>query len=123
MIYVLTREVRKMNERKLAKRMLYALYDNDLWEVKSCIRNGANSNWVINGYPYLFHAIENNAVDMTLLLVENDAMFLDEALWYAIKTRNIKMSFFLLRLGAIPKKFDSEGFERPCQSVSAVYQA
>lgn len=44
-------------ERKLAKELLSAVWDEDAHRVKELIRYGADPSWIFNGYPILLHAV------------------------------------------------------------------
>ena len=44
-------------ERKLAKELLSAVWNEDAKRVEELIRFGADPSWIFNGYPILVHAV------------------------------------------------------------------
>ncbi|MGL5541019.1 MAG: ankyrin repeat domain-containing protein [Erysipelotrichaceae bacterium] len=97
-----------MNERELAKKVLKAVWEEDLWLVTKLVRVGADPNWLYNGYPLIFHAIEKKNAGLVMLLVDLQSQYLDQALWFAIKKRQFKIAYFLFSKGALPRCFEQE---------------
>lgn len=92
-----------MNECKLAKALLNAVWESDIVYVERLLELGAEPNWVFNGYPLLLHALYLRDWDMTLLLISYGAQQLDEALGFVLDRCVGEMIAPLIRLGAHPK--------------------
>lgn len=101
-----------MEYRKLAKELLQAVYQDDLWKAKKCLEAGADVNWLVNGFPYIFHAVENDSQAMMLLFVDYGATHVHEVMFYALKRGKFKLAITLLLEGYYPKYFTYEGYER-----------
>ena len=46
-----------MTENKLAKKLLNAVWEEDLNAAELAIYEGADPSWIFNGYPLLIHAV------------------------------------------------------------------
>ncbi|MGL5978727.1 MAG: hypothetical protein ACRCZJ_07025 [Erysipelotrichaceae bacterium] len=112
-----------MNERQLAKKLLTAIYANDLWMVKQCIQAGANPNWICNGFPFLLHAVEHADVMMVSLLLDLGATQKDQALWFALRFFNLPCAWFLLQQGALPRYYASNMGYRPKMRIEKMMRA
>ena len=51
-------------ERKLAKELLSAVWNEDAKRVEELIRFGADPSWIFNGYPILVHAVFTRNLDV-----------------------------------------------------------
>lgn len=90
-------------EGKLAKQLLNAVWDEDVHRARKCITRGANPNWVYNGYPILLHAVFTCNQQMVMMLIEEGAQQVDEALGFALDRGIGEMVAPLAYLGTIPK--------------------
>ena len=67
----------------LAKRLLNAVWDENVVAARMAIMDGADPNWIINGYPILMHAIFTRNVEMVMMLIDKGAVQISEALGFA----------------------------------------
>ncbi|MEG0823077.1 MAG: hypothetical protein RSD85_01460 [Erysipelotrichaceae bacterium] len=92
-----------MNEKLLAKEILNAVWDENIAKANRAILNGANPNWIFNGYPLLLHAVFSENLEMVMFLIENGASQIDEALGFALDRCIGNMILPLSYLGVVPK--------------------
>ncbi len=90
-------------EGKLAKRLLNAVWDENVAEAKRLIRHGADPNWIYNGYPLLVHAVFTRNERMVMMLIQEGATQTQEALGFALDRGIGEMVFPLAFLGIVPK--------------------
>ncbi len=95
-----------MEERVLAKQAIDAIYQKDLWSCAKVMEQGVNPNWLVNGYPYLIHAIEVNDYALVELLIQYGSMYINQGLYYALKRGRFSLAYRLFKLGAIPLPFN-----------------
>ena len=91
------------DEKKLAKQLLDAVWDEDVARVKRILVEGADPNWIFNGYPILLHAVFTRNQEMVLLLIHHGASQLSEALGFALDRGIGEMVLPLAFLGIVPK--------------------
>ncbi|WP_416324729.1 ankyrin repeat domain-containing protein [[Eubacterium] hominis] len=92
-----------VNERRLARELLNAVYDKDLERAEELLDFGADANWIFNGYPILHHAVCKKDRRMVKLLIERGAVQIDSALAFAQDRGLTGMVLLLHRYGASPK--------------------
>lgn len=93
-----------MNEKKVAKRLLNAVWNEDLWGVREALMEGADPNWIFNGYPILLHAVCKKNQDMVMMLIEAGATQVEEAFGFALDRGIGELVFPLAFLGIVPKR-------------------
>lgn len=93
-----------MTEKKLAKKLLNAVWNENLWDVREALALGADPNWIFNGYPILLHAVYKMNTDMVMMLIEAGATQTEEALGFALDRGIGEMVFPLAFLGIVPKQ-------------------
>lgn len=93
-----------MTEIKVANRLLNAVWNEDLWETKKALVQGADPNWIFNGYPILLHAVFKKNLDLVMMLIEAGASQTQEALGFALDRGIGEMVFPLAFLGIVPKQ-------------------
>ena len=59
-----------INERKMAKELLNAVWNKETERIKELLDFGADPNWIFNGYPILLHAVYTRNVDAVLAFLE-----------------------------------------------------
>lgn len=94
-------------EKVLAKLLLNAVWDEDSAKVKRILLEGADPNWIFNGYPILLHAVCTRNQEMVLLLIHHGASQVSEALGFALDRGIGEMVMPLAFLGIVPKPIDS----------------
>lgn len=87
----------------LAKRLLNAIWDENVKDARMAIMDGADPNWIINGYPVLMHAVFTRNVEMVMMLIDNGSLLISEALGFALDRGIGEMVVPLMMCGAIPK--------------------
>ena len=92
------------SERKLAKELLNAVWNEDVLRAKELIEFGADPSWVFNGYPILHHAVYLHDKKMVTLLIECGAQQIGSALGFALDRGLGDMVGILTYHGAIPKE-------------------
>lgn len=92
-----------MKETVLAKELLNAVYEEDLERVENVIKYGADPSWIFNGYPILIHAVYLENEEITMCLIRNGAVQLQEALGFALEQGIGSMVFPLAFMGITPK--------------------
>lgn len=92
-----------VNERRLARELLNAVWDKDVERAEELLDFGADANWIFNGYPILHHAVFQRDKKMVKLLIERGAVAIDSALAFAMDRGIDSMVCILTRLGATPK--------------------
>lgn len=97
-------------EGKLAKLLLNAVWDENVYNARKLIHRGADPNWIYNGYPLLLHAVFTRNEDMVMMLIEEGAVQLSEALGFALDRGIGEMVLPLAFLGIVPKPIE----ERQC---------
>lgn len=90
-------------ERMLAKQLLNAVWDEDEAKVKRVLLEGADPNWIFNGYPILVHAVFTRNLETVMLLIRYGASQLSEALGFALDRGIGEMVLPLAFLGVVPK--------------------
>ena len=71
-----------MTENKLAKKLLNAVWEEDLNAAELAIYEGADPSWIFNGYPLLIHAVFTRNEAMVTLLIDHGANQCAEALGF-----------------------------------------
>ncbi|MDQ0359306.1 ankyrin repeat domain-containing protein [Breznakia pachnodae] len=94
-----------MKETLLAKDLLNGVWEGDTGMVKNAIINGADPNWIFNGYPILVHAVYNQNLDIVDLLISHGASQQSEALGFALEYGLGNMVWPLVFQGVVPKEF------------------
>lgn len=89
-------------ERKLARELLNAVWNDDVERAKELIDFGADPSWVFNGYPILHHAVYLRNKKMVRLLLREGAAQIDSALGFALDRGIGDMIGLLMVQGAIP---------------------
>lgn len=92
-----------INERRLARELLNAVWSKDLERAEELLEFGADANWIFNGYPILHHAVFKRDKKMVQLLIEHGAVAIDSALAFAQDRGISSMVSLLTRHGATPK--------------------
>lgn len=92
-----------INERKMAKELLNAVWEDDGQQVEMVLAMGADPNWIFNGYPILMHAIYRRNWRIAKLLIDAGAENLEEALGFALDRGIGEMVSPLAYLGVVPK--------------------
>lgn len=92
-----------INEKKLAKQLLNAVWDENITKAKIALSLGADPNWLFNGYPILLHAVFTRNERMVKLLIKAGASQVEEALGFALDRCIGEMVFPLAFLGVVPK--------------------
>lgn len=95
--------MKKSRDCELAKDLLNAIWKNDVTLAKCAILDGANPNWIMNGHPFLIHAVFNRNVEMTMLLINHGATQKEEALGFALENGIGELVLPLMFLGIVPK--------------------
>lgn len=98
-----------MSARKLATQLLNAVWNDDHNLLVEVLREGADPNWIFNGYPILQHAIYMRNLDTVMTLIEAGAIGLEEALGFALDRGIGEMVFPLAYLGVVPKMEKIDG--------------
>ncbi|WP_279073566.1 hypothetical protein [Amedibacillus dolichus] len=91
-------------EHVLAKRLLNAVWNEDVELAGIVLDAGADANWYFNGYPILLHAVFTRNEEMVMLLLEYGAQQASEALGFALDRGIGEMVRPLAFLGIVPKK-------------------
>lgn len=91
-----------MNERKLAKYLLNAVWEEDVAKAKRAMIAGADPNWIFNGYPILIHAVYTKNIEMVMLLIAHGATQKSEALGFALDRGIGEMVMPLALMGIVP---------------------
>ena len=87
----------------LAKKLLNAVWNKEVEKAREAILEGADPNWIINGYPVLFHAVYMRDVEMVMMLIDNGAILIGEALGFALDRGIVELVIPLMMRGATPK--------------------
>lgn len=95
-----------MRETVLAKELLNGVWEMDTAKVKRAILDGADPNWIFNGYPILLHAVYLEDLDMVNLLIEHGATQISEALGFALDFALGDMVWPLIEKGVLPKNVE-----------------
>lgn len=95
-------------ERKIAKQLLNAVWDEDVERVRELVEIGADPSWIFNGYPILLHAVFTRNVEVVNALIDAGACQLDEALGFALDRGIGEMIRPLAYRGAIPVLHDPQ---------------
>lgn len=90
-------------EGQLAKRLLNAVWDENVAEARKLIHRGADPNWIYNGYPLLLHAVFTRNEAMVMMLIEEGATQAAEALGFALDRGIGEIVFPLAFMGIVPK--------------------
>ena len=72
------------NEGSMAKQLLNAVWNEDVKKARALIQKGADPNWIFNGYPLLIHAVFTRNQEMVMMLIEEGASQVSEALGFAL---------------------------------------
>lgn len=96
-------------EGKLAKRLLNAVWDENVTEARRLIHRGADPNWIYNGYPLLIHAVFTRNEAMVMMLIEEGASQASEALGFALDRGIGEIVFPLAFMGIVPKMEEPQG--------------
>lgn len=100
-------KVNTMTGNKLAKKLLNAVWEEDLYAAQQAIREGADPSWIINGYPLLIHAVFTRNEAMVTLLIEQGAEQCAEALGFALDHGIGCVVGALAYRGIIPKVYET----------------
>ena len=93
-------------ERKLAKELLSAVWNEDAKRVEELIRFGADTSWICNGYPMLVHAVFTRNLAIVNTLIDAGACQVDEALGFALDRGIGEMVAPLAYRGVVPVLHD-----------------
>ncbi len=96
-----------MTENKLAKKLLNAVWEEDLTAAELAIYEGADPSWIFNGYPLLIHAVFTRNEAMVTLLIEHGANQCAEALGFALEQGIGCVVGALAYRGIIPKTYET----------------
>lgn len=112
------------DEKMLARQLLNAVWDEHTAKVKRLLLEGADPNWIFNGYPILVHAVFTRNQEMVMLLICHGASQVSEALGFALDRGIGEMVMPLAFLGIIPKPIESrEDFgPYPCRYAPLDYR-
>ncbi|MDF9823701.1 hypothetical protein M2475_000048 [Breznakia sp. PF5-3] len=94
-----------MKDTLLAKDLLNGVWEGDTATVKRAILNGADPNWIFNGYPILVHAVYTQNLEIMNILVSHGATQLSEALGFALEYGLGNMVWPLAFQGIVPKQY------------------
>ena len=97
-----------INERKMAKELLNAVWNKETERIKELLDFGADPNWIFNGYPILLHAVYTRNVDAVLAFLEAGAYHTEEALGFALENGIGEVVAVLAPKGIVPKKKEVE---------------
>jgi len=103
-------------EGKLAKQLLNAVWDEDVERARKLIHRGADPNWIYNGYPLLVHAVFTRNEPMVMMLIEEGASQLQEALGFALDRGIGELVLPLAFLGIVPKLEETQEYFGPYPS-------
>ncbi len=92
-----------MTENKCAKELLNGVWNGDLKAVRKAISEGADPNWIFNGFPILLHAVARKNEEMMMLLIEEGATQISEALGFALNHGIVECIGPLVCMGIQPK--------------------
>ena len=92
----------------LAKRLLNAVWDEDVVMAHRLILKGADPNWIYNGYPILVHAVFTRNEDMVMMLIKAGASQVREALGFALDRGIGELVMPLALLGIVPKAVEAD---------------
>lgn len=106
-----------MRDTVLAKEMLNGVWEGDVMKVRCAILDGADPNWIFNGYPILIHAVYTQNLEMVEMLIDNGASQCSEALGFALEYGLGDMVFPLFEQGIVPKECPTrnEFGDYPCR--------
>ncbi len=104
------------SEKYLAKQLLNAVWDENIEKAKSMIMEGADPNWIFNGYPILLHAVFTRNQEMVMMLIEQGASQVSEALGFALDRGIGELVMPLAFLGIIPKMEEPKAIFGPYPS-------
>jgi hypothetical protein len=96
-------------EGSMAKQLLNAVWNEDVKKARALIQKGADPNWIFNGYPLLIHAVFTRNQEMVMMLIEEGASQVSEALGFALDRGVGEMVFPLAFLGIVPKIEEPKG--------------
>ncbi len=92
-----------IDERKMAKELLNAVWNNDTDRVKELLDFGADPNWIFNGYPILLHAVYTRNAQAVLALIDAGAIDEAKALGFALENGIGEVVAVLGNKGIVPK--------------------
>ena len=92
-----------INERKMAKELLNAVWNNNTGRVEDLLAFGADPNWIFNGYPILLHAVYTRNVGAVQALIQAGALGVEEALGFALENGIGEVVVLLANRGIVPK--------------------
>lgn len=96
-------------EGSMAKQLLNAVWNEDVKKAKKLIQQGADPNWIFNGYPLLIHAVFTRNEEMVMMLINEGASQVREALGFALDRGVGELVFPLAFLGIVPKAGEPTG--------------
>lgn len=92
-----------INETKMAKELLNAVWNMNAKRVEELLDFGADPNWIFNGYPILLHAVYTRNVDAVSALIQAGALQQEEALGFALENGIGEVVALLANKGIVPK--------------------
>lgn len=95
-----------MKDTVLAKELLNGVWEEDSATVKRALLEGADPNWIFNGYPILVHAVYTQNVEIMEMLIAYGAKQVSEALGFALEYGLGKMVWPLAFRGIVPKRYE-----------------
>lgn len=105
-----------IQEKILAKKLLNAVWDEDVARVKRTMLEGADPNWIFNGYPILLHAVFTRNQEMVMLLIYHGATQVSEALGFALDRGIGEMVMPLAFMGIVPSLHEPQDVFGPYPS-------
>lgn len=88
---------------KVASRLLDAVWNEDVMKARLTLSEGADPNWIFNGYPILMHAVFTRNQEMVMMLIDNGATQVSQALGFALDRGIGELVLPLMMLGISPK--------------------
>ena len=96
-----------INEKKMAKELLNAVWNEDVDRLEDLLAFGADPNWRFNGFPILLHAVYTENVDAVEVLLQAGALGIEEALGFALEQGIGNVVVALANKGIVPKYYEA----------------
>lgn len=96
-----------MKDTVLANELLNGVWQENINKVKWALEDGANPNWIFNGYPILLHAVYLDNKEIVECLINAGATQLSEALALALDEAIGDMILYFFEMGVLPKVFET----------------
>lgn len=94
-----------MNECKMVKEMLNAIYLEEVELLDALLDLGADPNWIVNGFPLIIHAVNLRNRELVNLLVLSGAQMLEEALGFALEQGIGEVIMLFVMMNVSPKPY------------------